>query len=124
MHPAGLIALGHLLMDNSAACCHPLHVTRSDRTAVSHAVTVLHRSGQHISNRLDPAVGLLRKARQIICRNVIAEIIEEEERVELPSVSKAESAAQMHARTFESRLRLNETLYWSNRHIGSLSTVF
>jgi hypothetical protein len=57
-----------------------------------------------------------REARQIILGNVVAKIVEQKERIRLFCVSKAEGAAQMHARTFERRLRFDNPLYWSNGH--------
>ncbi len=66
MHPTVLIPLRHLLMDNAASCGHPLYIAGSDRAMVSHAVAVLNRSGEDISNSLDSSVGVPWKARQVI----------------------------------------------------------
>jgi hypothetical protein len=57
------------------------------------------------------------KASEIILRDVIAEVIQQKERVEFLRVSEAEGTPQMHACTFERWLRLNETLHRSNRHV-------
>src|SRR5580704_19070269 len=43
MHPARLVAFGHLLMNDAAACGHPLYVAGGDGAPVSHTVAVLHR---------------------------------------------------------------------------------
>ena len=51
-----------------------------------------------------------REARQIVLRNVIAEVVEEEERVELGCIAEAERAAQVHARAFEGRLGFDQPL--------------
>ncbi len=104
-------------MNDPAARRHPLHVTGGDGAAVPHAVAVLHRSGQDVGNGLDSAVRMPRKASQIILRNIIAEIVEQQERIEVAGVSEAERAAQMHACAFESRFRLNEPFNRSNGHI-------
>src|SRR6516162_1934646 len=53
MHPSRPVALGHLLMDDPAACSHPLHVARGDHTAIAHAVAVLDRSRQYIGDGFD-----------------------------------------------------------------------
>src|ERR1700693_2715955 len=105
-------------MDDAAAGRHPLHIAGGDGTAVSHAVAVLDRSGQHIRDGLNAAVRMPGKARQIILGNVVAEIVEKEERISLLRVSKAEGAAQMHARALKSRLRLDQALHWAYGHDG------
>ena len=106
MHPARLVALGHLLVDDPAARRHPLDVAGGDGAVVAHAVAVLHGSGEDVGDGLDAAVGMPREARQVILRNVVAEVVEEQERVEVGCVAEAERAAQMHARAFEGRLGL------------------
>src|ERR1700722_5173355 len=62
MHPSRLIALRHLLMNDATTGGHPLHIAGGDGPAVSHAVAVFDRSGKHISDGLDPAVWMPRKA--------------------------------------------------------------
>src|SRR5581483_3190972 len=73
MHPTVWISLGHLLMDNPASRSHPLNIAGSDRAMVSHAVSVLNRSGEDIRNSLDPAVWVPWKACQVIFRNDVPE---------------------------------------------------
>jgi hypothetical protein len=43
------------------------------------------------------------KAREIIFRNVITEIVEQEKGIEVGSIAETEGAAEMNARAFESR---------------------
>src|SRR6266851_485143 len=118
MHPPSLVAFRHLLVDDAAACRHPLHVAGCDGAAVPHAIAVFDGSGQNVGDGLDAAVRMPRKARQIILGNVIAEVIQQEERVEVLGVSEAECAAQMYSCTFESGLRLNKPFNRSNGHLG------
>jgi len=75
VHPAQFVALGHFLMNNPPPCRHPLHVAGANDAAVSNAVTVLDITREYIRDRLDPAVRMPRKARQIIRRNVVTEIV-------------------------------------------------
>src|SRR5215467_873845 len=98
MHPSVLVALRHLLMNDPAPGGHPLDVACADNATVPHAVAVLHRSGQDVRDRLDSTVGVPREACQVILRNVIAEVVEEEEWVEVGRIAKPERAAQSHAR--------------------------
>src|SRR6202030_517959 len=119
VHATHFIALGHLLVNNSAARGHPLHVPWGNRAVIPQAVFMLHGSGKHIGDRLDAAVRMPRKTRQIILRHVVPEIVQQQERIKLGSIPKAEGPAQMHARPFAGRLRFDEPLYGSNGH-GSL----
>src|SRR2546421_571483 len=81
-----------------------------DGAAIPHAVAVLDGPGKHVSDGLDAAVRMPRKPRQIIFRNVVAEIVEEKKRVEVRGVAKAERTAQVYARTFHRWLGFDEPL--------------
>jgi len=116
MHPARRVAFRHFLMDDAAARGHPLHVARGDGSVISHAVTMFNGSGQHICDCLDPAMRVPREARQIVFRNIVPKIIEQQKWIELMRAAKAERAAQMYTGTFQRGLRFDKTLYWANRH--------
>src|SRR6267378_476314 len=81
-----------------------------------HTVAVLHRSREHIRNRLDAAVRVPGKPRQIILRHIIPKIIQQQERVEIRSIAKAERTAQVHSRPFRRRLGLDQPLHRSYGH--------
>src|SRR6267143_6470177 len=119
VHAAGRVALGHLLMDDAAAGGHPLDVAGGDGAAIAHAVAVLHGPGKHVGDRLDAAVRMPRETRQVIFRNIVTKIVEQEEGVKFRGVAEAERAAQVNARTFHRRLRFDEPLHRSNRHSAS-----
>ena len=104
MHAPHVVAFWHLLVNDSAARGHPLNVSGSNDAAVAHAVAVRNRSCQHVGDGLDSSIWVPRKARQIILRDIIAEIIQQEERVEVLGISESKGAAQMHTGPFESRL--------------------
>jgi len=104
VHPAFRIALGHFLVDDSATCGHPLNVAGSDGAVVADAVAVLDGSRENVRNRLDAAVRMPREARQIILGNVVAEIVQQEKRVEIGRVVKAKRTAQVNTRAFDGRL--------------------
>src|SRR2546427_5414127 len=124
MHPPSRVALRHLLVDDPTPRRHPLHVARCDRATVARAVTMLNGSSQNVSDGLNPAVWMPRKSRQIILRNIIAEIVEQEKRIKVLGGSKTECAPQMHPSAFQGRLGFDKTLNRSNRHVGPASTVF
>ena len=118
VHAPGRIALGHLLMNDAAARGHPLHIARGDRAVVAHAVAVLDGPGENVGDRLDSAMRMPGKAREIILGNVVAEIVEQQKRIEIGGIAKAKSAAQVHARSFERGLGLDQALNGSNGHVG------
>src|SRR5450631_3506819 len=58
------------------------------------------------------------KALQIVFRNVIAKIVQQQERIEFRCVAEAEGAAQMHAGPFHRWLSFDETFDGTNGHKG------
>jgi hypothetical protein len=65
---------------------------------------VLDGALQDVRDGLDAAMRVPRKAGQVIGRPLIAEIVEEEERVVLARVAEPERAAELHACAFHGRL--------------------
>ena len=117
MHAAGGVALGHFLMNDAAAGGHPLNVAGGDGAVVAHAVAVFDGAGENVSDGLDAAMRMPGKSGEIVLGNVVAEIVEQQERIELVRVAEAEGAAQMDSRTFECGLGLDEALDGSNGHL-------
>src|SRR5262249_9140526 len=93
-----------------------LHIAGRDRPAVPHAVPMLYRPGENIGDRLDPAMRMPRKPRQVILRNVVAEVIEQQKRIEIRRVTKTKGAAKMHAGPFDGRLGADETFDGTDGH--------
>ena len=100
-----MVALGHLLVQDAAAGRHPLHVAGGHFAFVAQTVAVLDRAGQHISDGLDPAVRMPGKSRQIIVWIVVAEIVQQQKRIEILGLAEPEGALQLYARAFDGRLR-------------------
>ena len=76
-------------MQDAAAGRHPLHVAGAEIAAVAEAVAVLDGPGQHIGNGLDAAMRMPRETGPIIVRPVVAEIVEQQERIELGSYCRS-----------------------------------
>ena len=106
MHAALRIALRHFLVHDAAARGHPLHVAGAERAAIAEAVAVIDGAGEHIGDGLDAAMRMPRKAGEVVGRAVVAEIVEQQERIELGGFAEAEGAAQLDAGAFDGRLRL------------------
>src|SRR5690349_13146820 len=107
MHPSLPVALWHLLVQNAASSSHPLHVAGTHLSAVAEAVTVLHRSGQHVRDRLDPAMRMPWESLNVVRRILVPEIVEQEERIKLLRLPEAERTLQFDACTFQRRFGLN-----------------
>ena len=106
-------------MDNSATRRHPLNVAGADGPVISHAVAVLDSSGEDIGDGFDPAMRVPGETGQVVLRNVIAEVVKKEERVELAGVAETERTAQMHARAFDGWLGLDQSFHWTKGHWAS-----
>ena len=116
MHAASGVALRHFLMDDAAARSHPLNVAGGNGATVAHAVTVLNRARENVGDRLDAAMRMPGETGQIILRNVIAEVVEQQERVEVGSVAEAKGAAQVPRARHPSRVGFD----WMRRFTGRM----
>src|SRR3974390_394041 len=88
-------------MQDAAAGGHPLHVASAEIAAIAEAVAVLDVAGEHVGDGLDAAMRMPGKAGEILIRAVVAEIVEQQERVEFTGVAEAERAAKVYAGAFE-----------------------
>jgi hypothetical protein len=116
VHPSPLVALRHLLVQDSAPGRHPLHVSGRHAPLVSQAVPVRHLAGKHVCNRLDPAMRMPGKPGQVIRRIFIAKIVQQQERIEFARVAKAEGALQLDAGAFNGWFGANNLFYCTKRH--------
>src|SRR5258706_8783280 len=116
MHAAFGMALRHFLVEDSAAGGHPLPVARAERAMVPEAILVIDAAGQHIGDRFDSPVRMPWKPRAIIIGTIVAEIVEQQERIELARIAETEGATQLHPCAFEGGFGLNDALHRSNGH--------
>ena len=116
MHAALRVAARHLLMHDAAAGRHPLHVARAEHALVAEAVAVIDLAGQDIGDRLDAAMRMPGKAGLVLVGIVVAEIVQQQERIELLGVAEAEGAAQMHAGALHGGLGLDDLLHGTDGH--------
>jgi hypothetical protein len=75
--PSHVIPFGHLLMDNATASDHPFHVASTDHSAVTDAVAVCDPACQDVGDRLNAAMRMPRKSRQIILGDIVAKVVEQ-----------------------------------------------
>src|SRR5579871_5087721 len=101
MHSARLIALRHLLMNDSAACGHPLHIAGRDGAAVPHAVSMLHRTGQHVSHCLDSTMRMPWETSQVVRRDIITKVVQQQKRIEITGIAETKRSPQMHTCALE-----------------------
>ncbi len=105
VHAPGMIAFGHLLVDDAASGRHPLHVARGDDAAVPQAITVFDRPGEHVGDGFDAAMRVPGEAGQVVGRDVVTEVVEQKKGIEVGSASETKCTAQVHARAFKRGLR-------------------
>src|SRR5207244_4861595 len=123
VHPAVLVALRHLLVQNAAAGGHPLHVARTHAAAIAKAVAVLDATAQHIGDRLDTTMRMPRKAGEVVLGVLVTEIIQQQEGIEVAGFSEPERAAQLDAGAFERGQRLGNRFDGADRHRTSWEPV-
>ena len=121
MHFPLAVSLRHFLVENPPAGRHPLHVAGAELAPVPQTVAVIDASRQYIRNRLDAAVGMPGKSGAIVFRTIVAEVVEQEEWIELAGIPEAEGATQLHARTFNRGFGLDDALHGPNGHGGLTS---
>ncbi len=83
MHPPLVSPCGISWCRDAAAGRHPLHVAGAQAAAVAedcHAV--LDGAGQHVGDRFDPAMWVPWKPGQVVPRVVVAEVVEQQGRIE------------------------------------------
>ncbi len=79
---------------------------------------MLDRAGQHVGDGLDAAMRVPGEAGAIVVGPVVAEIVEQQERVELAGLAEAERAAQLDARTLHGGRGLDDALHRADGHGG------
>jgi hypothetical protein len=69
-----------------------LHVARTDCAAVPDAVTVFHSPSENVCDRFDATMRMPGKACEVIFWDVVAEVVEKEERIEVLRVPESKGA--------------------------------
>src|SRR2546426_1016907 len=100
-------------MQDAAPGRHPLHISGGHLSLVAQAVTVFDGAGKHVGDRLDTAVRMPRESCPVVVRVVVAEIVQQEKRIEILRFAEPEGALQLDARALNGRLRLNDLFYWA-----------
>src|SRR5208337_4286918 len=78
---------------------------------------------QHVRDGLNAAMRMPGESLQIFLGHIVAKVVEQKKGIELVRGAEAESAPQMHSRTFNRRPGPNETFNRSNGHSASLGGV-
>src|ERR1019366_406408 len=97
---------------------HPLDVTRSHLSLVAKGVAVGHFAGENVGDGLDAAMGVPGEAGEVVRGVLIAEIIQQEERIELLGFAESEGALELYARSLDSGLGFKNLFDRAKRHDG------
>ena len=74
---------------------------------------------EHIGYGLDATMRMPGKSGPVAGRIVVAEIVEQQERIALRRIAESEDAVQVHARPFRGRHGAAFALHGSERHVAS-----
>src|SRR5205807_7339387 len=107
LHEA-VFLIGHFRVDVAGPGSRPLHAAGPQRAGVALIVAVAHAAGEHIGHRLEPPVRVLGKAGEVVGRIVRAELVEQQERIELRQIRAADDAVQLDAGAVARRHAANE----------------
>src|SRR5947209_7890038 len=78
----------------------PLQFAGAELAAIAQAVAMVDGAGKDVGDGLAAAMGMPGKTGAIIVGTIVAEIVEQQERIELARIAKAEGAPQLHAGAF------------------------
>ena len=95
---AALLLLGHLRVHEATARRHPLHAARHEHALVAMVVAMAHAAIQHVGDRLEAAMRVIRKAGDVVFGLVRAELIEQQKRIEIRKLRLPDHARELHAR--------------------------
>jgi NAD(P)H-hydrate repair Nnr-like enzyme with NAD(P)H-hydrate epimerase domain len=101
MHAALRVAFGHFLVEDAAAGGHPLDIAGGHFAFVAERIAVLDGTGEDVGDGLDAAVRVPGETFEVVLRVLVAEVIEEEERIEIFGFAEAEGALEADACSFE-----------------------
>ena len=116
MHATVGVAFGHLLVKNAAAGSHPLDVSRGHAALVAEAIAVGHFAGKDVGDGLDAAMRVPGEAGEVVRGILVAEIIQQEKRIELLCFAEAEGALELNARTLDGGLGFKNLFDRAKRH--------
>jgi hypothetical protein len=114
VHPATRVSLRHFLVEDAASGRHPLHVSGPEAPAVAQTVAVINRPGQHIRDGLDAPMRVPWKPGAVVLWTIVAEVVQQEERIEIARIAESESTVEFHPRSLDGWRGLYDPLHWPN----------
>src|SRR5712671_3733593 len=114
VHPATRVSLRHLLVEDAASGRHPLDVSGPEAPAVAQTVAVINRAGQHIRDGLDAAMRVPWKSGAVVLGTIVAEVVQQEERIEIARIAESESTVEFHPRSLNGWRGFYDPLHWPN----------
>src|SRR5258708_29950858 len=116
VHPAARVSLRHLLVEDAASGRHPLDVSGPEAPAVAQTVAVINRAGQHIRDGLNAAMRVPWKSGAVVLGTIVAEVVQQKERVEIAGVAEAKGTVEFHPRSLDGWRGRYDPLHRPNRH--------
>ena len=110
------VAFGHLLVQDAAARRHPLDVAGGHAALVAEAVAVRDFAGQDVGDGLDAAMRVPGKSGEVVRRIFVAEVVEQQERIEFLGFAETEGALQLDAGALDGGLGFENLFDCAKRH--------
>src|SRR3546814_825630 len=92
---AAFLLLGHLRVHQAAAGGHPLHAAGDQQALVAVVVLVAHSAVEHVGHGLEAAVRMAGETGDVVLGLVGAELVEQQERIELRQRRAADDAGEL-----------------------------
>jgi hypothetical protein len=85
-------------MHDAASGSHPLHRARLEHTLVAVVVLVAHAAVEHVRDGFEATMRMLRESRDVILGLVRAELVEQQEWIEIGQLGLADDPGEFDAR--------------------------
>jgi len=93
-----------------------VHVTRAESPLVPQAVAMGDRPLEHVGDGLDAAMRMPGKAREIVLGALVAEIVEQQKRIELGGIAESEGTPELDPRSLHRGPGFGDSLNRTYRH--------
>ena len=116
--------LRHFGMDDAAGGLHPLRPAGAQIAAIAHAVAVFHVAVEHVGERDETAMRMIRKTGDVLVGIVAAEMVEHQERIEILQRRRAQGAMHSDAGPFGNGDGVDLLLDGTDVHVCLLGNEF
>jgi hypothetical protein len=107
------MGLGHFLMHNPAAGCHPLNIAIGYTTCIADTVFMVYVTADHVGYRFNSPVGMHGESFDVIRRVLGSKMIEQQKRIDVIQFAGRDTSNESHPGTFHDSAGFNDPGYFS-----------